>query len=233
MRRSIGASMTNGAVSAPQRKPAMKVCVFQWPNGTLERSLWPLGQRPRRRVILVVVPVSSRKTSRCGSSRISGWRTPIHSSRACLTSGRSCSLARRVFFETVAGANEPARQRSGISLLAGRGGKFGRQFRHGDVGLLDDLRQKKRPMRFELGVASAAARLGYEAPTHANRFHQVHHERDRHFEMRRGGVTRLAALDKADNAFTQIKRIGLRHRESPPAGSESRTTPPRNPPDSI
>jgi hypothetical protein len=33
-----------------------------------------LGLRPRRRVILVVVPVSSRKTSRCGSSRMIGWR---------------------------------------------------------------------------------------------------------------------------------------------------------------
>jgi transposase len=41
MRRSIGASVTEGAVSAPQRKPATKVCVFQCPNGTLERSLWP------------------------------------------------------------------------------------------------------------------------------------------------------------------------------------------------
>src|ERR1700722_16682607 len=48
--------------------------------------------------------------------------------------------------------------------------------------------------------------------------------------MGRGGVTRLAALDKAHNAFTQIKRIGLRHHESPPARSESQTTPPRNPP---
>src|SRR6202042_1807101 len=81
-----------------------------------------------------------------------------------------------------------------------------------------------------LGVAPPAARLGYEASTHANRFHQVHHEGDRHFEMGRGGVTRLAALDKADNAFTQIKRIGLRHHESPPARSESQTTPHRNPP---
>ncbi len=72
-----------------------------------------------------------------------------------------------------------------------------------DVGLLDDLRQKKRPMLFELGVAPAAARLGYEASTHANRFHQVHHEGDRHFEMGRGGVTRLAALDQPDSAFTR------------------------------
>jgi hypothetical protein len=137
------------------------------------------------------------------------------------------------FFETIAGANEPTRQRSGISLLAGRGGEFGGQFRHGDVGLLDDLRQKKRPMRLELGVAPAAAWLGLEASTHANGFHEVHHERDRHFEMGRGGVTRMAILDKADNAFTQIKGIGLRHRESPPAGSESPTKPHANPLDSI
>ena len=57
MRRSIGASMTKGAVRASHRRPAMKVWVFQCPNGALERSLWPFRQRPRRRVILVVVPV--------------------------------------------------------------------------------------------------------------------------------------------------------------------------------
>ena len=98
MRRSIGASMTKGAVRASHRRPAMKVCVFQCPNGTFESSLCPLRLRPRRRAILVVVPVSSRKISRCGSSRMIGWRVKVHSSRACLMSGRSCSLARRVLW---------------------------------------------------------------------------------------------------------------------------------------
>jgi hypothetical protein len=37
MRRFIGASTTKGAVSPSQRRPAMKVWVFQWPNGALER----------------------------------------------------------------------------------------------------------------------------------------------------------------------------------------------------
>src|SRR5580658_8107552 len=157
MRRSIGASITKGAVSASPRRPATKVCVFQWPNGAFERSLWPLRQRPRRRVILVVVPVSSRKISRCGSSRRAGWRMVVHSSRAFLTSGRSCSLARRVFFEAVAGADEPTRERGGIGRLAGGGGERGGQLRHGDVGPLVDLRQKKRPVRLELGVSPAAA----------------------------------------------------------------------------
>src|SRR4029077_5141040 len=49
MRRSIGASMTKGAVRASHRRPAMKVCVFQCPNGTFESSLCPLRLRPRRR----------------------------------------------------------------------------------------------------------------------------------------------------------------------------------------
>jgi hypothetical protein len=38
--------------------------------------------------------------------------------------------------------------------------------------------------------------------------------------MRRRSAARMAVLDKPDKAFTQIKRLGLRHRESPPAGSE-------------
>jgi len=38
--------------------------------------------------------------------------------------------------------------------------------------------------------------------------------------MRRRGAARMAVLDKPDKALTQIKRLGLRRRESPPAGSE-------------
>ena len=50
----------------------MKVWVFQCPNGALALSRWPFGLRPRSRVILVLVPVSSMKTSLCRSSRIFG-----------------------------------------------------------------------------------------------------------------------------------------------------------------
>ena len=96
-----------GAVRASHRRPAMKACVFQCPNGTFESSLCPLRLRPRRRAILVVVPVSSRKTSRCGSSRMVGWRVRSIPRAPALCWGRSCSLARRVFFEAIADANEP------------------------------------------------------------------------------------------------------------------------------
>jgi hypothetical protein len=39
--------------------------------------------------------------------------------------------------------------------------------------------------------------------------------------MRGSRMTRLATRDKLGNSFTQIERIGLRHGESPPVGSES------------
>src|SRR6478609_1160280 len=45
--RSIGASMTHGAVMALERSPATKVRVFQWPKGALEQRRSPLSQRPR------------------------------------------------------------------------------------------------------------------------------------------------------------------------------------------
>src|ERR1700691_5728009 len=71
--------MTQGAVRAPQRSPATKVWVFQWPKGALERRRSPLSQRPRARVIFVLVPVSSMNTSLWGSVRILGCRSGCQS----------------------------------------------------------------------------------------------------------------------------------------------------------
>jgi hypothetical protein len=61
MHRFIGALTTKGTVSLSRRRLATKVWVIQCPKGALQRSRWPFGQRPRRRVILVVVPVSSMR----------------------------------------------------------------------------------------------------------------------------------------------------------------------------
>src|SRR5262249_21167328 len=59
----IGESTTNGAVMRSCRRPATKVVTFQWPFGTLATSRCPRRQRPRSRVMLVEVPVSSTKMS--------------------------------------------------------------------------------------------------------------------------------------------------------------------------
>src|SRR5260370_32439631 len=93
---SIGASTTNGAVIRSLGRAATKVVVFQWPCGTLATSRSPRGQRPRSLAMLVEVPVSSMKTSLVGSSR--GCRC-FQLARATRTSSRSCSAARRLFFE--------------------------------------------------------------------------------------------------------------------------------------
>jgi hypothetical protein len=59
--------MTKGAVTAPQRKAATNVVIFQWPCGTRPTSL-PRCARPRVRAMLVLVPVPSMNTSRAASS---------------------------------------------------------------------------------------------------------------------------------------------------------------------
>ena len=89
----------------------MKVCVAQCPNGASAFKRAPRRARPRRRVILVVVPVSSRKTSRWIASRMRGWRCAFHSSRAWRTSSRPASVASSVFFERQTCLQQHPRQR--------------------------------------------------------------------------------------------------------------------------
>lgn len=53
-----------GRDKAVALEPTTKVCMPQWPKGALLFNRVPFVERPRRRVIFVVVPVSSMKTSR-------------------------------------------------------------------------------------------------------------------------------------------------------------------------
>src|SRR3954470_17406013 len=89
-------STTIGAVSPSARRAATNVVVFQCPWGTGMTSRAPTGARPYRRVMFVLAHVSSMNTSRAGSRAAIA---SAHSSRFAFTSGRSCSAARRTFFE--------------------------------------------------------------------------------------------------------------------------------------
>src|SRR3954467_10230350 len=102
-------SRTKGAVRPSARNPAVKVVVFQCPQGCLPISLCPLGQRPWLRTILVLVPVSSMNTSRLAASPASPLfrRGPAEA-----TWGRSCSAALGLFFEVDAMAREEAADRA-------------------------------------------------------------------------------------------------------------------------
>src|SRR5258708_39087815 len=114
----MGPSITSGASSRSQRRAAIKVIVFQWPCGALATSLRPFGPQPRSGVIFVLIHVSfvlihvsfvlihvsfvlihvsSMKTRRDGS--MLAWRA-FQRSRFRATSGRSYSLANRLFLET-------------------------------------------------------------------------------------------------------------------------------------
>src|SRR5229473_2578359 len=126
----IARSMTKGAVIASCRKPATKVIVFQWPQGTRPTTRRPRLARPRSRAMAVLVPVSSMNTSRAGSR--SGCAA-IQAARAAATSGRSCSLACTIFFEAdVLGGEEPP-YRAIADMLAARG-KFGADLLQRQVG---------------------------------------------------------------------------------------------------
>lgn len=74
---------------------AISVVVCQCPCGALAISRWPIDDRPRRRVMLVLAHVSSMKINRLASSV---GRSSSHCSRRSATSGRSCSAAWSVFF---------------------------------------------------------------------------------------------------------------------------------------
>lgn len=62
--RSMALSTSHGALSPWQRRPAMKLWVRQCPNGAEAGSLSPQRLRPRSLTILVLIAVSSMKTSR-------------------------------------------------------------------------------------------------------------------------------------------------------------------------
>src|SRR3974390_2994355 len=80
-------------------------------------SRTPLRQRPRSRLMAVFVPVSSMKTSRVELS-IDCLR--FHNRRARATSGRVCSLARRLFFKADLAAEIKSCHRAAAPADAGR-----------------------------------------------------------------------------------------------------------------
>jgi hypothetical protein len=82
--------------------------------------------------------------------------------------------------------------------------------------LLSHAGKQEGAMRLEFGMAPAAARLRREPPARTISLHQIDGKGDRDLKMRGSTMPRVAGFDKAHNAFTQIKGVGLRHSDSPP-----------------
>src|SRR5919106_313364 len=213
----MGWSITHGAVRPSHRSPAMKVCVAQCPNGASAFNRAPRRARPRRRVILVVVPVSSRKTSRWTPSRMRGWRCAFHSSRAWRTSSRSASEATSVFFEGQARLQQHPRQRRRMHRHILLGLQFGRQLRHRDVWLaLDPFEQspkiggqfaaaRRPPLALRLGRSCARYPIG-----------QLHREACAHIVAASRRTSRLPTPNGRLDTFPKVNRVRLSHPYWPP-----------------
>src|SRR5215470_8600493 len=154
-----------------RRSAATKVMVFQCPCGTRPIRRSPRGQRPLNRTILVLAAVSSTNTSPAGSNMPC---SRIQRLRARASSARSCSAARRLFFESDLVALEEAPHRGATArnfvLLVGFRKARGHRLEVEaviavgwflQVGILELLQQERHS--FEPVAAMAIAAVGEEA----------------------------------------------------------------------
>ena len=207
----IGPSITKGATIPSWRSPTTRVMVFQWPWGTDPTNRSPRGQRPRSLTKLVLVAVSSINTNLAGSSRPC---LRIQRRRARATSARSCSLARRLFFDGDIMSLEKSPDRGATawnSLLAHRRNDL----IQGQIRLLGY--QSQQPFHLLLQRRrTPAAQLCSGASAVTPALQPPHRRTGAQAEAFGRFPPRCSGHDGFDNAFTQVVRIGLRHRFGPP-----------------
>src|SRR5262252_1616770 len=198
----IEPSITHGAVIPFRRRPATKVRVFQCPCGTQPTSRSPRGHRPLSRTIFVLAAVSSMNTSRV--EVIMACRRFQHR-RARATSGRSCSAARRLFFERdpVALEEAPAgRALAGNLLLA----HDRDDLIEGQIRLLRNKR--KQEIRVLLQRRGAAAkRLGRAAPGLVKTLHPFDRSARADLEVFGRFASRSASLNAGNHPRSDVCRI--------------------------
>src|SRR5580692_2706058 len=206
----IAPSITNGATIPSWRKQATKVIVFQCPWGTDATSRSPRGQRPLTRTMFVLVAVSSINTSRAGSSMPC---SRIQRRRARATSARFRSAACRLFFkgDVVSVEKPPERTAAGFDPPLAQ---LCHRLNQSQVRLLGNQSQDLSREPVQRRDASAA-RLRCGAPLLAPALQPLYRRRYAHLETFGRLASRRARLHGFDNAFPQVTRIGLRHRQPP------------------
>src|SRR6516162_3862388 len=208
----IAPSITIGAVILLWRKAATKVIVSHDPSGTAPITVTPLGARPLSRTRFVLTAVSSIKTSRAESRKPC---SRIQRRRARATSSRCLSVACRLFFkgDVVTVEKTPERAAAGSnSPLA----QLCKRLHQGQVWMLSNHSQNLGCELFEWRNASAA-RLRSGAVIIPPALHPLDRRCCAHLEAFGRLAPRRARSHGLDNAFPQITRIGLRHRQPPPA----------------
>src|SRR5580658_8924324 len=192
------------AVVPSRRIEEIIVVVLQWPEGVSSWTLRPWGERPRSRVMLVLAPASSINTSRPLFQ--SPWLA-FHASRACLTSSRSCSLARSVFFigqlhlaQNVVNGGKRTPQRQGLA-----------HFRQRDIGSLIDEALELAAMapREERLAARKAVTRGDVASLFALNQELLHHAKGDAIPVSDLLASAQAFIITVQNALPQIHGEGL------------------------
>src|SRR5215510_11393621 len=189
-------SITIGAVILLWRKAATKVIVSHDPSGTAPITLTPLGARPLSRTRFVLTAVSSIKTSQ------PFLRPQADAVRDGFFKGDVVTVEKTPE-RTAAGSNSPLAQ-------------LCKRLHQGQVWMLSNHSQNLGCELFEWRNASAA-RLRSGAVIVPPALHPL----DRRCRAPLEAIGRLAPLRARshglDNAFPQVTRIGLRHRQPPPA----------------
>src|SRR6266446_5632443 len=207
----IGPSITKGATIPSWRSPTTRVMVFQWPWGTDPTNRSPRGQRPRSLTRLVLVAVSSMNTNLAGSSRPC---LRIQRRRARATSARSCSVARRLFFDGDIMSLEKSPDRGATawnSLLAHRRNDLVqgqiRLFGYQSQQPFHVLLQRRRAPAAQLCSGPSSVTPALQPP---------HRGTGAQAEAFGRFPPRCPGRDGFDHAFPQVIRIGLWHRFGPP-----------------
>src|SRR5581483_3028219 len=173
--------------------------------------------------MLVFAQVSSTKTRRPGSTRC-WWR--FHRSRLRATSERSCSLARRLFFE-----GEPLfAQEAPYRVVADLGAplsQFGPQRLTGQIGRRRNPRQKPLALSQQGKTPPSAHRLGRLLARGAIVLHPQDDRRYADVEEAGHRAAGLTRLDQSDRSLAKIRRIGPWHSllASNPASSLNHISP--------
>src|SRR4051812_40209631 len=201
-------STTIGAVISLWRKAATKVMVCHAPNGTLPITRSPRSARPLSRTRFVLTAVSSMNTSRAGSNMPC---SRIHRRRASATSARCCSAACRLFFEgdAVSVEKPPERAAAGFDPPLAQ---LRNRFDQGQIRLFGNESQNRAGELFQRRNASAAW-LRRGAPALAPALQPLDRRTHAHLKSFRRLASRCATRHCFDNAFPQVTRVGLRHRQ--------------------
>src|SRR6476660_6999190 len=193
--------------------------VFQCPCGTRPIRRSPRGQRPESRTILVLAAVSSIKTRWAGSNMPC---SRIQRRRARATSARSCSAARRLFFDGDLVTLKEAPDRSAAAKYPVPA-HCQNHFVQREIRLFLNQTQQKIRMLFQRRD-TPTPRLGRAAAGLPKALHPDDRRAGANSKLLRRRPSRSPAFNLRNQSLTYIPGISPRHRPTLPKANQCRQT---------